>query len=111
MIVKNLTKKTILTTNLTEARSIKQKLLGLLDKKNPRSLLFRTRFGIHTFFLDKEIDVILLNQKNRVVSVKTIKRNRVFLYNPKYLTVLELPAKTIKKTKTEKNDLLKLTAI
>ncbi|KKR78312.1 MAG: hypothetical protein UU23_C0001G0076 [Candidatus Curtissbacteria bacterium GW2011_GWA1_40_9] len=106
MILYNLSQKTILTNNLKEAKSLPDKLLGLHKKTNPRSLLFKTRFGIHTFFLAKSIDVLVLNKKNKVSIAKTIQPNRIFIYNPCYSIVIELPAGTIRKSKIQKGDKL-----
>lgn len=109
MILKNLTGKTILSNNLKEAKSFIDVSMGLLKKANPRSLLFKTRFGIHTFFLKKPIDVIILNSNKRIVKLKSsLKQNRIFLYNIKYFLVIELPEGVIKKSKTNINDQLEI---
>ncbi|MEK7581320.1 MAG: DUF192 domain-containing protein [Patescibacteria group bacterium] len=106
MTLKNITKKTLLSTNLKEARSTTDKILGLLRKSNPRSLMFKTRFGIHTFLLKSAIDVLILDSQNKVVSVKSLKPNRIFIYNPMHSLVIELPTGTIQKSKTQKGDKL-----
>ncbi len=101
MILKNITKNTILARDLKETKSISDQLLGLLKKSNPKSLLFKTRFGIHTFGLKKSIDVVILDQGLKVVKLKrSLKPNSFFFWNPKYKLVIELPAGTINKTKT-----------
>jgi len=61
VFLKNLTKNTIIATDLKECVSFKDRNLGLLDQQNPRSLLFKTRFGIHTFGLSEPIDVLVLS--------------------------------------------------
>lgn len=104
MIVKNVTKNTIITKDLKIATSFSDKLFGLLIKKNPRSLLFKTRFGIHTFFLKQPIDLLVLNDKRKVVITKTVKPNRLAFYNPEHDTVIELPEGSAKKSKTEIGD-------
>lgn len=104
MIVKNITRNSIISKDLKVATSFFDRLLGLLNKNNPRSLLFKTRFGIHTFFLKSPIDILILNNKNTVISTNTIKPNQLFFYNPKYKTVIELPKGTIKKSKTQFGD-------
>lgn len=101
MIIVNLTKQTTLTFHAKQAKSFWDQLLGLHRKSNPRSLLFRTRFGIHTFFLHDPIDVIVLDSKNRVIKIKeNMSPNRVFFWNPRYTIVIELPKGTIRKSKT-----------
>ncbi|HSX18929.1 MAG TPA: hypothetical protein VLE91_02210 [Candidatus Saccharimonadales bacterium] len=106
MKLTNLTRKTILATDLKEAVSPTDKFLGLLKKSNPRSLFFTTRFGIHTLLLGTLIDVIVMDNKNRVVKQQTVKPNQLFIYNPKYSKVIELPRGVIKKSKTQIGDKL-----
>jgi hypothetical protein len=68
-------------------------------------MLLKTHFGIHTFGMKYPIDILILDQQNCVVARKeNLKPNTIFLWNPRYETVLELPAGTIKKTKTEIDD-------
>ncbi len=106
MILKNVSKKTILASDLKFAESFIDRALGLLKQDNPRSLLFKTRWGIHTFFLKEPIDVIVLNQKKHVVIQKTVKSNRFFFWNPKFDTIIELPLGTIKRSKLKIGDKL-----
>lgn len=81
-----------------EALGIKERIIGLIGEKKPIALLLKTHFGIHTFGLKFPIDVLILNNKNIVVSLKKgLRPNRIFLWNPKYEKVLELPSGTIKK--------------
>lgn len=80
-----------------EVRGV-NKVLGLINAQKPENLLIKTRFGIHTFGLRLPIDVIVLNNKNRVVKLKeSLKPNNIFIWNPKHDTVVELPASSIKK--------------
>lgn len=69
----------------------------------------KTRYGIHTFFLRESIDVIVLDHNLKVVKIGTVKPNNLFFWNPKHSLVLELPRGTIKKTKTEIGNHLKIT--
>jgi len=92
MILKNNTNKKIITRDLKIAESFIDNALGLLLKSNPRFMLFKTRYGIHTFFLKEDIDVIVLNHNNMVVKIKkSLKPNSIFFWNPKYTQVIELP--------------------
>ena len=71
---------------------------GLIGKDKPYVLMIRTRFGIHTFGLKFPIDVLVLNNEDKVVSIKkNLKPNRIFSWNPLYEKVIELPVGTIKK--------------
>jgi hypothetical protein len=107
MILKNQTKNTILAIDMMEITTTKDKVLGLLDPKLPRSLLFHTRWGIHTFGLPNTIDVVILDKDYRVVKCATIDVNSILLWNPLHNIVIELPAGTLKRTKTQMGDLLK----
>ncbi len=104
MILKNLTRKTVLATDLKEAVSASDQVLGLLKKSNPRSLLFRTRAGIHTFGLKVPIDVIILDSDHKVIKLATVKPNSLFFWNPKYDIVIELPKEAITKSETKLGD-------
>lgn len=107
VVIKNESRKTILAEKYKLGESFLDKAFGLLIPSNPRSMLFKTRFGIHTFFMKESIDLIVLNKKNRVVSLKnTVKPNRIFVWNPRFDTILELPNGAIKKSKTEIGDML-----
>lgn len=72
--------------------------MGLINKTSGMSLFFKTHFGIHTFFMKYPIDVLILDQKNKVVYLKEgLKPNRFFFWNPIYNNVIELPEDTVKK--------------
>lgn len=105
----NLTKKTTLSYDLKEASSFIDRSLGLLRSSNPRSLLFRTRFGVHTFGLTEQVDIVVLDNNMRVAKLlKGLKPNRLFFWNPLFDTVIETTEGTIKRSKTEIGDSLKL---
>lgn len=105
----NQTRNTLLSGDAKLATSFLDRLFGLLNKSNPRALIFKTQFGIHTFFLKEAIDVVVLDNKNQVKKIKKcLKPNRLFFWNPKYETVIELPKGTLKKSKTSLDDKLKI---
>ena len=108
MFIKNITKNKILSSDLKIAKSLSDQLLGLLKKSNPRSLMFNSRFGIHTLFLKHPIDVLILDSKNTVVKTAIVNPNSIFLWNPIYSKILELPKDTIRKTKTKVLDQLEI---
>lgn len=77
-----------------------KKIIGLIGQEKIEPLYFQTRWGIHTFGVRKPIDVVILNDKNYVVKIKqNLKPNRIFLWNPSYKNVLELPHGAIEKEK------------
>lgn len=109
MRVVNQSKNTSLSDNLKGANSFSDRIFGLLKKSNPRCLMFKTRLGVHTFFIKNPIDVIVLDVDFKVVKRGMVKPNNLFFWNPKHSLVLELPRGTIKKTKTEIGNHLKIT--
>ena len=81
-----------------KAKNLKEKIQGLIGKDKPQALMLKTHFGIHTFGLKFPIDVLILNDNNKVVSIKkNLKPNRIFLWNPRYERIIELPHGTIEK--------------
>lgn len=109
MIIKNHTKQRILVTDAKLLKTEKERAIGLIGSKKPKSILFETRFGIHTFFMKFPIDVIILDDNKKVVAIKeSLKSNRIFMWNPKYKTVIELPEGMIKKSGTTVYDKIQL---
>ena len=109
MKVVNKTKKTTIAEKVIIPESLLDQSLGLLKYQTPVAMLLKTHFGIHTFRMKYAIDVLILNKKYRVVVIKeNLEPNKIFIWNFNYEIVLELPAGTIKKTKTEKNDIILL---
>lgn len=107
MKISNQTRHTILIEEVIEPKKLWDQSLGLLKYKTPVAMLLRTRYGIHTFSMRYSIDILILDKRNRVVKKKeNLQPNRIFLWNPKYEIVLELPVGCIKKSKTQKNDTL-----
>lgn len=80
--------------------SLRQKIQGLIGKEQIEPIYFETRWGIHTFFVKKSIDVIILDQQGLVQKIKiNLQPNRIFIWNPVFYRVVELPAGTVKKQK------------
>ena len=76
------------------AKSFKDKLLGLMNKKNiDYGLLIENCKSIHTFFMKESIDVILLDKNNRILMInRNIKPNKIIIFkNKKRTNILELP--------------------
>lgn len=89
----------------------KEKLFGLVGEDKAYPLLVQTRFGIHTFGLRFPIDVLVLGRHNRVTEIKeNLLPNKIFIWNPKYTKVLELPAGKIKRIKLKVGSKVKITA-
>lgn len=80
-------------------KSIKDKTLGAI-RFNDKILFFETRFGVHSFFVKAPIDIIVLDKDKKVVKIKkSLLPKRIFLWNPKYFLILELPKDSIEKLK------------
>lgn len=105
----NQTKKTVLADTLIMPKTLLDQSLGLLKYKTPTAMVFKTHFGIHTFGMKYHIDVVILDKKNKVATLKkNMKPNRIFVWNIIYETVLEFPAGVINKTKTKIGDVILL---
>lgn len=109
MKILNLTKNVVVGELAQEAKTITQKAIGLLGKKEPSILIFKTRWGIHTFGMKFSIDIVICDN-NWIVRVtnEEMKPNRIMLWNPKYKNVIELPAGAIKETQTSTGDTFQL---
>ncbi len=77
-------------------RTFREKSVGLIGAESISPVMFTTRWGIHTFGVRHPIDVLILDTHNRVVCMKkSLPPNRFFLWNPRYYTVIEVPAGTV----------------
>lgn len=77
------------------AESFKDKLLGLMGKTNINyGLLIKNCKSIHTYFMKEDIDVLLLDQNNRILFInRNVKKNKVlFFHTKKKSNILELPS-------------------
>ena len=107
MKVINQTRKTTIAENIIKPKSLLDQSLGLLKYHTPRAMLLKTHFGIHTFGMSYPIDVLILNKQKRVVAMKeNVKPNRIFVWDFRFETVLELPPGTIKKNEIKLTDQL-----
>lgn len=86
--------------HVKKLNSFWSKAVGLIGKKEITSIFFQTRWGIHTFGVLQEIDVVVLNNNYEVVTFKkNLQPNKFFFWNPKYENIFELPKGTIQKEK------------
>lgn len=108
-MIKNRTRNTIISKDFKMLKDFRSKSKGLINSKTPETIVFYTRFGIHTFGMKYPIDVIVSDKKLKVTCIKNnLAPNRVFLWNPKGNLVIELENGTVKKSKTEINDFLEI---
>lgn len=105
MRIINQSNNSIISKNVIIPKSILNQSLGLLKYKIPQTMLLNTRFGIHTFGMKYAIDVLILDNTNHIISwKKNMKPNRIFIWNPKFKTVLENPSGMIEKNKIHIGD-------
>lgn len=79
--------------DVREASLPHEKLRGLIGGSGEYGLIFKTRWGIHTFGMKFTIDVLVLDGESKVVRVrKNMRPNRFFFWNPKYSKVIEIPS-------------------
>ncbi|MEK7169605.1 MAG: DUF192 domain-containing protein [Patescibacteria group bacterium] len=110
MIVINTIRSTLLGEDVLIARTFNEEAKGLLGRKEPAALFFKTRWGIHTFGMNFPIDCLVMNDKLEVKAIREdIKPNRFFFWWPGYKNILELPAGTVSKTGTKLGDVLEFT--
>lgn len=99
----------VICSDLKYCESFTDRMFGLLNKSNPRNLLFKTRFGIHTLLQPAAIDIVILDSEYRIKKFhKDLKPNRLFFWNPLYSLVLELPAGTVNRFQLKKGQTLKI---
>ena len=99
----------MLTIEAKLAKSFLDRLLGLISPNNPRTMFFETRFGLHTFFLEQPIDILVLDFEHKVKVLKhSLSPNHFFFYPPAYKYVLELPEGYIKDNHVKLDDKINL---
>lgn len=93
MKIFNKTKNVLVSDDVLELRTFREKSDGMCAFKEPRPIYFETRCGVHTFGMKYAIDVVVLDEKNQAVAVrKNMKQNKFFFWNLKYRRVLEFSA-------------------
>lgn len=99
----------MITIKADRANTFLKKTSGLIGKNKLQALLIKTRFGIHTFGLKFPIDVLILDKNNRIVCLReNLQPNRVFVWPPRYDTVVELPNGFIKSKHLQKHSIVSL---
>lgn len=72
------------------------KMVGLEGGMFGNKIYFKTRFGIHTFGLTTNIDVLVVGEDGRVGAIfENLMPGQVRFWNPKFRHVFELPAGTL----------------
>lgn len=109
IMIKNISKKKVVSQKFVYLKGFIEISKGFIGKSNLEAVIFTTRFGIHTFGLRFPIDVIILDDQKKVVSLKeNLKPYRIFIWNPKYKLVVEINKELIKNSNTKIGDLLQI---
>lgn len=99
----------MITVKAKELKSFKEKSIGLIGAKEVNPVFFKTRFGIHTFSLNFSLDIIVLDNKNRAIKIKKgLKPNRIFLWNLKFDSIIELKSGAIEEKGIKLGDIIQL---
>lgn len=110
--IANVTRGTVLGSEIRLADTGWSRLIGLLGNSSlsPGSgLLIQPSSGVHTFGMRFAIDVIALDRKLRVLGVwENLGPFRIAAVSLKTQRVLELPAGSIRRTRTQAGDQLAL---
>lgn len=84
--------------------SMQSKTLGLMFAKDIKPVYFKSRFGIHTFFVREPIFVLILDDHFVIRRKKLIKPWRMFFWSPQYQHVIELPSTSRAAQRIKVND-------
>ena len=111
-MIKNKTKNKIIANKTKECKTILSKAKGLMltKKKEDEGLVFtfntEQKWGIHMLFVFYPIDVLWLDKNKEVVDLREELKPFILSAKPKKEAsyIIELPAGTINKTKTEIGD-------
>ena len=81
-----------------EAKSFKDRLIGLMFKKNINyGLLFNNCRSIHTFFMKEEIDIVATDKDDNIIKeYKFVRPWRILIAPKGTKKIYELPKKTLK---------------
>jgi len=112
MKVTNSSKNTILADKAKVAEGFFARLIGLLNRKSlnqGEALVLSPSNSIHSFFMRFTIDAIFLDKAAKVIaalpSFKPFRLSGVYFNSH---TVIELPADTIRITRTEPGDTIQI---
>ena len=80
-----------------EAKTFFQKLKGLMFQKDFDYILKFKANGIHTFFMKKNIDVILTDKNNKILYIyKNLKPNKIIMPKKGVTYTYETPVNILK---------------
>ncbi len=107
-----MTNNTVIAQNLVEAKSFFKRLKGLMFTKNlsPQSALYINPCkGIHTYFMNYNIDVLYLDINNKILAIdENMEPKKIGKLQKKAVSVIELSNGRIKATKTQIGQVVKI---
>ena len=112
MVIKNISKGTELASRAYEAKGLLEKIAGLIARpplqEGEALILSSLAPWIHSFFMKYPIDLVFLSRKGNVVGAQTLSPWRLSSLYLRARWVLELPAGTIKRSRTEIGDTIEI---
>lgn len=111
MLVRNLTRQTVLAERALVADSSQTRRTGLLNHtrlETGEGLWIVPCEGVHTFGMKFPIDVVFINKKHAVVKIRRNMAQRRVAFCLRAHSVLEVPVGVIGETGTEPGDQLEL---
>ncbi len=81
------------TIEVKDCRTFFTRFMGFMGKKNINyALLFNHCSSIHTFFMKENIDVIMLDNQNKILYYyKNLSKNKIILPKKNVIKTIELP--------------------
>lgn len=111
MVIRNLTRNTRLADNLEIAGSGYKRSKGLLGRERLEAgggMWIVPCEAVHTFFMQFPIDLVYLDRRHRIKKVRScVPPWRISACLSAH-SVVELPAGTIRETRTERGDMLEI---
>lgn len=111
MIVRNVTKGTLLADSADKANTSEKRRTGLLKHTSlppGQGLWIVPCEGVHTFAMKFPIDVVFLNKQRQIVKMRPDMKKSRISFCLRAHSVLELPAGTLGQTGTSVGDQLQL---
>ncbi|HLH71693.1 MAG TPA: DUF192 domain-containing protein [Chloroflexota bacterium] len=111
MIVRNVTKGTLLADAADKANTSEKRRTGLLKHASlpkGQGLWIVPCEGVHTFAMKFTIDVVFLNKKRQIVKIRPQMKKSRIAFCLRAHSVLELPAGTLSQTNTNVGDQLEM---
>ena len=112
MKIKNLSRGTILAERVVFCRTLKSRLVGLINRpflESGSALVLPRCNSIHTLFMRFSIDVLFLDERGKVVGkIETMAPFRISPLFWQARQAIELPANTLENTATSIGDIIRI---